>query len=330
MFLILTWASIISLIIMMYVLLDGFDLGVGILFPWIKQSTYRDIMMSTVVPVWDGNETWLVFGAAALYAAFPLAYGVLLPTLYMPIMILLIALIFRGVAFEFRFKAHRSQFIWDIAFSAGSISAAFIQGVILGTFVKGYGSELPLSHSAYHWLTPFTIFTGIAVVCGYALLGANWLIIKTEGELQASMFKAAKILLGTVTFFLICVSLWTPIIEPQVMHRWFTLPNFYYLSFLPILTIVAVFYNFYCLHRKKEKLPFILTIALFVFSYIGFCISAWPYIIPHVLPVWEAAAPPSTLKFILVGAAIILPILLVYTIYSYHVFRGKVKATIHY
>jgi len=330
MFLILTWASIISLIIMMYVLLDGFDLGVGILFPLIKQGAYRDIMMSTVVPVWDGNETWLVFGAAALYAAFPLAYGILLPTLYMPIMILLIALIFRGVAFEFRFKAHRSQFIWDIAISAGSISAAFIQGVILGTFVKGYGYQLPLSHAAYHWLTPFTIFTGTAVVCGYALLGANWLIIKTEGELQASMFKAAKILLGIVTFFLICVSLWTPIIEPQVMRRWFTVPNFYYLSFLPILTILAVFYNFYCLHRKKEKLPFILTIALFVFSYIGFCISAWPYTIPHVLPVWEAAAPPSTLKFILVGAAIILPILLVYTLYSYHVFRGKVKATIHY
>ncbi|EDP46983.1 cytochrome d ubiquinol oxidase subunit II [Rickettsiella grylli] len=330
MFLILTWATIISLIIMMYVLLDGFDLGIGILFPFFKKNEYRDIMMSTVVPVWDGNETWLVFGAAALYAAFPTAYGILLPTLYMPIMILLIALIFRGVAFEFRFKANKSQFIWDIAFSAGSISAAFIQGVILGTFVKGYGYKLPLPHSAYHWLTPFTFFTGIAVVCGYALLGANWLIIKTEGELQSRMFKAAKILLGVVAFFLVCVSIWTPITEPHVMHRWFSFPNFYYLSFLPILTIAAVFYNFYCLHRKKEKLPFILTIGLFVFSYTGFCISAWPYIVPHVIPVWEAAAPPSTLKFILVGAVIILPILFVYTLYSYNVFRGKVKTTIHY
>lgn len=330
MLLILTWATIISLIIMMYVLLDGFDLGVGILFPWIKQSEYRDIMMSTVVPVWDGNETWLVFGAAALYAAFPMAYGILLPTLYMPIMILLVALIFRGVAFEFRFKAHKSQFIWDIAFAAGSILAAFIQGIILGTFVKGYGTHLPLSHSAYHWFTPFTIFTGVAVICGYALLGATWLIIKTDGILQERMYKAAKFLLPLVAFFLVSVSIWTPIVEPQVMHRWFSLPNFYYLSPLPILTILIVFYNFYCLHKKKERLPFILTISLFVLSYTGFCISAWPYIIPHVLPVWEAAAPPSTLKFILVGAAIILPILLIYTVYSYHVFRGKVKTVIHY
>ncbi len=330
MFLILTWATIISLIIMMYVLLDGFDLGVGILFPWIKQSEFKDIMMSTVVPVWDGNETWLVFGAAALYAAFPIAYGILLPTIYMPIMILLVALIFRGVAFEFRFKAHKNQFIWDIAFAAGSILAAFIQGIILGTFVKGYGTHLPLSHTAYHWFTPFTIFTGIAVVCGYALLGATWLIIKTDGILQEKMYKAAKVLLPLVAFFLISVSIWTPIVEPQVMHRWFSLPNFYYLSPLPILTILIVFYNFYCLQKKKERLPFILTIGLFVFSYIGFCISAWPYIIPHVLPVWETAAPPSTLKFILVGAAIILPILFIYTLYSYHVFRGKVKTVIHY
>lgn len=330
MLLIFTWATIISLIIMTYVLLDGFDLGVGILFPWIKQSEFRDIMMSTVVPVWDGNETWLVFGAAALYAAFPVAYGILLPTLYMPIMILLVALIFRGVAFEFRFKAHKSQFIWDIAFSAGSIVAAFIQGIILGTFVKGYGTHLPLSHSAYHWLTPFTLFTGVAVVCGYALLGATWLIIKTDDILQEKMYKAAKVLLPIVAFFLISVSIWTPIVEPQVMHRWFSLPNFYYLSPLPILTILIVFYNFYCLQKKKEKPPFILTIGLFIFSYIGFCISAWPYIIPHALSVWEAAAPASTLKFILVGAAIILPVLFIYTLYSYHVFRGKVKTVIHY
>jgi cytochrome d ubiquinol oxidase subunit II len=245
-------------------------------------------------------------------------------------MILLIALIFRGVAFEFRFKANKSQFIWDIAFAAGSILAAFIQGIILGTFVKGYGSHLPLPHTAYHWLTPFTIFTGAAVVCGYALLGATWLIIKTHDELQARMYKAAKVLLVVVVFFLVIVSIWTPIIEPRVMHRWFLLPNFYYLSFLPILTILIVFYNFYCLHKKRERLPFILTIGLFVFSYIAFCISAWPYIIPHVLPVWDAAAPPSTLKFILVGAIIILPVLLIYTLYSYYVFRGKVKTIIHY
>jgi cytochrome d ubiquinol oxidase subunit II len=330
MLLILTWAVIISFIIMMYVLLDGFDLGIGILFPWIKHGQYRDIMMSSVIPVWDGNETWLVFGAAALYAAFPLAYSVLLPTLYMPIMILLVSLIFRGVAFEFRFKAQRSQFIWDIAFAAGSTLAAFIQGIILGTFVKGYGDHLPLSHSAYQWLTPFSIFTGVAVVCGYALLGATWLIVKTEGNLQDQLYKAAKILLGLVAVFLVVVSIWTPIVEPRIMNRWFTLPNFYYLSALPLLTIAIVFYNFYCLHKRKERAPFVLSMGLFIFAYIGFCISAWPYIIPHVVPVWEAAAAPSTLKFILVGTVILLPILLAYTVYSYHVFRGKVKEVIHY
>lgn len=330
MLLILTWAAIISFIIIMYVLLDGFDLGIGILFPWIKQGQYRDIMMSSVVPIWDGNETWLVFGAATLYAAFPLAYSILLPTLYMPIMILLVSLIFRGVAFEFRFKARRSQFIWDISFAVGSTIAAFIQGIILGTFVQGYGYHLPLSTAPYLWLTPFSIFTGIAVICGYALLGATWLIIKTEGELQNQLFKVAKILLGLVAFFLVAVSVWTPFVEPKIMQRWFSLPNFFYLSPLPLLTIIVVGYNFYCLHKQKERLPFILSIALFVFAYIGFCISAWPYIVPHALPVWEAAAAPSTLKFILAGTAVLLPILLGYTLYAYHVFRGKVKGVIHY
>ena len=331
MLLILTWAVIISFIIMMYVLLDGFDLGIGILFPWIKHGQYRDIMMSTVLPVWDGNETWLVFGAAALYGAFPLAYSVLLPTLYIPIMILLVSLIFRGVAFEFRFKAHRSQFVWDIAFAAGSTVAAFIQGVILGTFVKGYGNHLPLPHTAYQWLTPFSVFTGLAVVCGYALLGATWLIVKTEGDLQDQVYKAAKILLGLVTFFLVGVSFWTPFIEPRVVKIWFTAPKFYYLSVLPLLTLVIVLYNFYCLYnRKKERAPFVLTMGLFICSYLGFCISAWPYIVPHAVSVWDAAAAPSTLKFTLVGTAVLLPILLIYTLYSYHVFRGKVKELIHY
>ncbi len=330
MLLILTWAIIISFIIMMYVLLDGFDLGIGILFPWIRKNQYRDIMMSSVMPVWDGNETWLVFGAAALYAAFPMAYSTLLPTLYMPIMILLVSLIFRGVAFEFRFKAQHSRFIWDTAFAIGSILAAFTQGVILGTFVQGYGDHLPLSHSAYQWLTPFSVFTGFAVVGGYALLGATWLIVKTESDLQNLLYRAAKILLGVVSVCLAVVSIWTPFVDPRIMQRWFSLPNFFYLSPLPLLTIVVVLYNFYCLYKQKEKSPFVLSMGLFVLAYVGFCISVWPYIIPHVIPVWEAAAAPSTLKFTLYGTIILLPILLVYTACSYHVFRGKIKEAIHY
>lgn len=329
MMLILTWAGIISFGIMMYVLLDGFDLGIGILFPWVRSGKNRDIMMSTVAPIWDGNETWLVFGAATLYAAFPTAYSLLLPTLYMPIMIMLAALIFRGIAFEFRFKAHRSRKVWGIAFTAGSTLAAFMQGVILGTFVKGYGDITPTIITPYIWLTPFSIMAGIAVVAGYALLGSTWLIAKTVGELQTKMYQVAKILLVAVSFFLIVVSLWTPFMSPMVMERWFSTPNIFYLAPLPMLTGVVILYNFYCLHKKREIMPFCLSIALFILAYIGFCISDWPYIVPHTITIWDAASPPSSLKFILVGTIILLPVLLGYTIYSYRVFRGKVTETEH-
>lgn len=329
--LILTWAVIISFIIIMYVLLDGFDLGIGILFPWVDKHEQRDIMMTSIAPIWDGNETWLVFGAAALYGAFPLAYSTLLPTLYIPILLMLAALIFRGVALEFRFKAHKSRFLWDIAFAAGSTIAAFSQGVILGTFIKGYGHTLPISASPYEWFTSFSFMTGLAVVAGYALLGATWLIMRTVGDLQERMYKAAKILLFVVAGFLALVSIWTPLMEPRIMERWFSLPNFYYLLPLPTLTAIAVFYNFYWLKKRHDYLPFYLSIGLFIFAYIGFCISSWPYIIPHAVPVWDAAAPPSSLKFILVGVIILLPVLVGYTAYAYRVFSGKIiSAEEHY
>lgn len=330
MLLILAWAGVISFAIIMYVLLDGFDLGIGILFPWIKNRQQRDIMISTVMHVWDGNETWLVMGGASLYAAFPIAYSTLLPTLYMPLMIMLAALIFRGITFEFCFKAQKNRFLWDISFAGGSIIAAFMQGIVLGTFVKGYGDHLPLVVSAYHWLTPFSVMTGVAVVAGYALLGATWLIAKTVGELQAKMYAAAKILLCIMVFFLVVVSIWTPLMEPGVMQRWFSVPNIFYLAPLPILSGLAILYTFYCLHKRREFLPFSLSIALFVLAYIGFCVSDWPYIIPHALTIWDAASAPSSLKFTLVGVAILLPILLAYTVYSYRVFRGKVTEVEHY
>lgn len=325
MLLALIWAGIISFGIIMYVLLDGFDLGIGILFPFIKDHAQHDVMMNTVAPVWDGNETWLVLGGAALYAAFPIAYSVLLPTLYMPIMMMLAALIFRGVAFEFRFKAERARWLWDTAFVVGSTVAAFAQGVILGTFVKGYGTTLPAAFSAYQWLTPFSVMTGIAVVVGYALLGATWLIMKTDGDLQHKMFKAAKVLLIAMGIFLALVSLWTPIMLPIVMERWFTWPHFLYLAPLPILTGIAGLYALYALYERYEVMPFVLAICLFILAYIGFCISEWPYIIPHSVTFWEAAAPASSLKFTLVGVVILLPVLLAYTFYSYRVFSGKVR-----
>lgn len=321
---ILIWAFLIALAVMMYVLLDGFDLGIGILFPWIRSKEHRDIMMNSIAPVWDGNETWLVLGGAGLYPTFPLAYGTLLSILYLPIMVMLGALVFRGVAFEFRFKSHRSQFLWDIAFSGGSALAAFCQGLILGTFVHGYTSVPNTAHYIV-WFTPFSIVTGIAVMVGYALLGATWLIIKTEGELQKTMYHNAKIFFGGIVFFIALVSLWTPFIAPDIFARWFALPNFLYLLPLPLLTLAAVIYGFYALYHHYEKTPFLMAIALFCFCFIGLCISSWPYIIPRTVTIWQAAADVKSLKFLLVGAVILLPTLLAYSAYSYYVFKGKVR-----
>lgn len=322
----LIWAGILSFVVIMYVILDGFDLGIGILFPWMQSGEQRDIMMSTVVPVWDGNETWLVLGGACLYGAFPLAYSTLLPTLYMPLTIMLAALIFRGVAFEFRFKAERSRFLWDIAFSGGSTLAAFCQGLVLGTFVTGYSAL----GEPYVWLTPFSAMTGIAVVAGYALLGSTWLIAKTTGELQDKMYQYAKGLLLIVAFFMAVVSIWTPLSHARIWERWFTVPNFFYLLPLPLLTGIAFLWNWIAIKKRRERLPFALSVSLFIFAYIGFCISDWPYIIPHQVTITEAAAPTSSLKFMLVGVCILLPVLLAYTYYSYHVFKGKVSAAEHH
>lgn len=324
--LILIWGGILAFAVLMYVLLDGFDLGIGILFPWIPDRENRAIMMNSVAPVWDGNETWLVFGAAALYSAFPIAYSTLLPILYLPIMTMLGALIFRGVAFEFRFKAVRSRLLWDVAFSLGSITAAFCQGLILGTFIHGYTSPNGEHIGQYYvWFSPFSVVTGLAVVAGYALLGANWLIMKTEGPLQDYMFHIAKIYLIAVGFFIALVSLWTPFIDPEILHRWFSLPNFFYLLPLPLLTAAAWLYCLYALYRREEKSPFIMSVLLFWFCYVGLAISAWPYLVPRSITIWQAASNSKALLFTLVGALILIPLLLAYSIYAYRVFKGKVK-----
>lgn len=331
-FLPLLWALIIAFGVIMYVILDGFDLGIGILFPWVRDPGHRNLMINSIAPVWDGNETWMVFGGASLYGAFPVAYSTLLPALYMPIMVMLGALVFRGVAFEFRVKAHRSRFLWDFAFTGGSTVAAFCQGLILGTFIQGYIIYSGLDDS-YVWFTPFSLITGIAVVVGYALLGSTWLIIKTQGELQKDMYNAAKILLSAIVLFMAIVSLWTPFIHPEIKNRWFSLPNFFYLLPLPIVTILATAYAFYCLAhptRKNEKIPFVLSISLFLFCYIGLGISSWPYLVPRQLTVWEAASNDTSLTFQLIGAIILLPLLIAYSIYAYRVFKGKVRSDVGY
>lgn len=322
------WAVILALAVFMYVLLDGFDLGVGILFPFVESDDDRDLMMNSVAPIWDGNETWLVLGGGGLLAAFPLAYAIIMPALYFPVLCMLIALIFRGVAFEFRFKAspHR-RWIWNYSFTIGSLVATFSQGLILGGFLQGFKIEgRNFAGGAFDWLTPFSIFVGIALICGYALLGAGWLIIKTEGELQDRFYRYAKPLLAVVLAFIAAVSVWTPFQYPEITERWFGWPNMLYLSPIPILTVLLAVMLVRALVKRQEILPFVLTLGLFLLCYAGLGISLWPYAVPPEITIWEAASAPSSLIFLLLGTLIMLPIILFYTGYSYFIFRGKVRS----
>ncbi|AWN73073.1 cytochrome d ubiquinol oxidase subunit II [Legionella anisa] len=328
----LIFAVLLAFIVMMYVILDGFDLGIGILFPFTSSESERDKMMNSIAPVWDGNETWLVFGGAILYGGFPQVYGVLLPVLYIPIMFMLIALIFRGVSFEFRFKAEKSKPVWNWLFAIGSIAAAFFQGIILGCFVQGFSmNPQTMAITQSSWLTPFSLFTGIALVSGYGLLGATWMIIKSRDKLQSKMVHYARGLLIAVSFFLVFVSIWTPLHSAEIFNRWYQYPNFLWLSPLPLITALAIYlaWSNLSLNSNNERKPFIYSIIIFLCSYIGIAISVYPYLIPHQITIWEAAAPSSTLTFILVGVVIMLPILLAYTLYAYSLFRGKTEEHYH-
>jgi cytochrome bd ubiquinol oxidase subunit II len=322
----LIWAAIIVLGVIMYVLLDGFDLGVGILFPYLGSDADRDVAMNSVAPIWDGNETWLVLGGAGLFAAFPLAYAVILPGTYLPLLIMLIALIFRGVAFEFRFKARANRRWWDRAFHFGSLFATFAQGLVLGTFIRGFEVEdRAFAGGMLDWVTPFSLLTGLALISGYALLGATWLIMKTAGPLQERCYGLARALLVAVLAFVGIVSLWTPFLNAAIAERWFSWPNLAYLSPVPLITALVVLGHWRALQHRRETLPFVLTMVLFLLSFLGLGISLWPNVIPPDISIWEAAAPPKTQIFMLVGMAIILPIVLAYTAFTYYVFRGKVR-----
>lgn len=322
----LIWAIIIIFGIMMYVVMDGFDLGIGILFPFIKGEKDRDVMMNTVAPVWDGNETWLVLGGAALYGAFPLAYSVVLSALYLPLIFMLIGLIFRGVAFEFRFKARaEKRHIWDKAFIGGSIAATFFQGVALGAFIDG----IPVVNRQYaggglDWLSPFTVFCGIALIVAYALLGCTWLIMKTEGHLQERMHKLGRPLALAVLVLMGVVSLWTPLAHSDIAARWFTLPNLFWFLPVPILVLVTLYALLKAIARNAHYTPFLLTLVLIFLGYSGLGISLWPNIVPPAISIWDAAAPPQSQGFMLVGTLFIIPFILGYTYWSYYVFRGKV------
>jgi cytochrome d ubiquinol oxidase subunit II len=320
------WYFIIAFGVMMYVLLDGFVLGLGILTPFADDEHQRDHMMNTAAPIWDGNETWLVLGGAGLLAAFPKAYALVLSTLYLPVLLMLIALIFRGVAFEFRFKAHTSRWLWGVAFHVGSVLAAFAQGVILGALVDGIPQLAPGQvHRAFAWFSPFAMMTGVAVVCGYALLGTTWLILKTEGRLQRIAFKLTRPLLLLVIAFMLMVSASLPYLHSALMRRWFTGAHFLYLSPVPVLTAITAVMLWRAVLKRREAQPFVLALCFFLLGFIGLVVGIWPNIVPPSLSIWDAASPPSSQGFVLVGAAFLIPAVLAYTVYSYRVFRGKVS-----
>jgi cytochrome d ubiquinol oxidase subunit II len=318
------WAGLIAFAVLAYVLFDGFDLGVGILFPTLKSERDRDLAMNSVAPVWDGNETWLVLGGGGLMAAFPVAYSVVMTALYAPLIAMLLALVFRGVAFEFRWRAVRKE-PWDWAFAGGSIVAALAQGVALGALVQG----IPVSDRTYaggwwDWLSPFSLITGLALVEGYALLGATWLVLKTTGEVQERARRLAWFTgLGTLCL-IATVSLLTPLMNAQFMSRWFAWPAILYTAPVPLMVAAAAFVLFTGLARRHDARPFFAALALFVLSYIGLGISFYPYMVPPSITIWSAAAPDKSLGFLLVGAVVLVPLILAYTAWSYWVFRGKV------
>ncbi len=323
----LIWAGFIAIGITLYVILDGFSLGVGILFPFARRGRERDLMMASVAPVWDGNQTWLVGGGAALFTAFPKAFNLLLSALYLPLILMLIALVFRGVAFEFRFKAERED-LWNYAFIGGSTVAAFCQGLVLGTYVQGFDyADGRLLVGSLDFLSPFSLLTGFGVVLAYALLGACWLIVKLEGDLQRRAFRWARRLLPAVIGMIGAVSALTPLLVPEIAERWFHGPNLLLLSPIPLWTLALSGLLWLLLRRARpgsELWTFVCTIALYVLTLFGLGVSLWPYVVPRVFSFWDLAAPAGSLHFTMVGVLLIVPVILAYTAHAYYVFRGKV------
>lgn len=319
------WAGLIAFAVLTYVILDGFDLGIGILFPFARSEHDKDLMMNSVAPVWDGNETWLVLGGGGLFAVFPLAYSIIMPALYMPIIFMLLALVLRGVSFEYRWRVKDKE-LWNAAFFLGSFLAAFCQGIVLGALVQGIEVEgRAYAGGWFDWLTPFSVLTGFAVVIGYALLGATWLIVKTEGPIQIQM-RHYSWWLGAATLGLIgLASLCTPFLDPLYFERWFSFPRSLWSMIVPVLMLGFSLSFFMGLNDQRDLRPFLSALGFFVVSFIGLGFSLYPMMIPPSISIWEAAAPNESLSFALYGAVVFLPIILAYTAYSYWVFRGKIS-----
>jgi cytochrome d ubiquinol oxidase subunit II len=325
------WTAILGLGVFFYVLLDGFDLGVGMLYGLAPDFAARNLVMNAIAPIWDGNETWLVLGGVGLLAAFPLAFAIIIPAVYFPVLIMLLALAFRGVAFEFRFKDAARRTFWDHAFCYGSALATFAQGIVLGAFIQGFAVEgRHFSGGSLDCFTPFSIFTGAALLFGYGLLGAGWLVLKLEGALQDWARRLGRRCLAGVLLAILVVSLWTPIMRDEIARRWFSWPDIALLSPVPILTALLALWEWRALGRRGDAAPFLGALGLFLLSYVGIAISLWPMIVPYKFTLWEAASSPSTQVFLGIGTMFLLPVILMYTGWSYWVFRGKVRGDIGY
>jgi cytochrome d ubiquinol oxidase subunit II len=325
------WTLLLGMAVFFYVLLDGFDLGVGMLFGLAPDAGARNTIMNTIAPIWDGNETWLVFGGIGLLTAFPLAFAIIIPAVYFPILIMLLALVFRGVAFEFRFRDAENKTVWDHAFCVGSGIATFAQGLVLGTFIQGIRvSGRQFAGTSFDFLSPFALLTGIALLFGYGLLGAGWLILKTEGAVQEAARRQGRICLIGVLLAIGIVSIWTPLMSESIAARWFSWPNILLLAPVPLATAVVAWLTWRALGSDAEAMPFLGAIGLFVLSYLGIAISLYPMIVPYHFTLWQAASSVRTQAFLLVGTLALLPVVLMYTGWSYWVFRGKVRSDTGY
>jgi cytochrome d ubiquinol oxidase subunit II len=319
-------AGVVVLAVALYVVLDGFDLGLGILFPFFPKEADRDRMMNSVAPFWDGNETWLILGGNGLFVAFPVAYAIIMPALYVPLIVMLLALVFRGVAFEFRWVAKPSHRKWDIAFAGGSITAAIMQGFMLGGLIEGIRvGDRAFAGGPFDWLTPFSVLCGVGLLIGYALLGACWLVMKTTDELEERGRKLATPLLAGLVAMIVIVSIWTPLEYERIADRWFTLPNLFYLAPVPLITAALVVMCWRGIRTGHPTMAFYSAVSLFVVAFIGLVISMYPYLVPAQMSLWDAAASPESQTFLLIGTAVLVPFILGYTVFVYYTFRGKIR-----
>jgi cytochrome d ubiquinol oxidase subunit II len=319
------WAFIIAFAVFAYVVMDGFDLGIGILFPTVTVGHGRNRAMNAIAPVWDGNETWLVLGGGGLFAAFPLAYAVILPATYPLIIAMLLGLVFRGVAFEFRWRDAAHRPFWDFAFFGGSLVAAMAQGMVLGALLQGIKvADRAYAGSWWDWLTPYTLLTGFGTVAGYALLGSCWMIWKLSGDVQEHAYRlATRAALATLAL-MGAVSAYNLVLLDQYRARWLEMPNILFASQVPLLTAIVAAGLFWALHKRKELAPFLLALALFLLGMAGLGVTIWPNVVPPDITIWDAAAPHRSQVFMLVGVAITMPLIIAYTGWAYWVFRGKV------